>query len=213
MLRGYLYSFNYTKEDSEAIYNHFHQGDDLWCKDDIVDTAKLISTTKTFSNEAVSLAVKMFGGAKSVNKSTKTLKQLGYHILSRRKLSWYSIKKALTESEWIDIQKDIVARKCISGNVVSRCLSTQQIGQNLLFNYMYGCVDSPEEYNSGMCFMEGKESEVWGIQNEMHKEPLTPDAGGKIYAKWHEDGKVAPRERSFHVPDAFMPQLKRVLPK
>lgn len=213
MLRGYLYSFNYTKEDSEAIYNHFHQGDDLWCKDDIVDTAKLIATSKTFSNEAVSLAIKMFGGVMSVNKRTKTLKQLGYHVLSRRKLPWYAIKKSLTESEWIDIHKDIVARKCISGNIVSQCLSTQQIGQNLLFNYMYGCVDSPEEYNSGMCFMEGKESEVWGIQNEMNKEPLAPDADGKIHAKWYENGNVAPRERSFHVPDAFMPRLKRVSQK
>ena len=48
---------------------------------------------------------------------------------------------------------------------------------------MYGCVDSPEEYNSGMCFMEGKESEVWGIQNEMNKEPLTPGADEKNHAK------------------------------
>lgn len=75
---------------------------------------------------------------------------------------------------------------------------------------MYGCVDSPEEYNSGMCFMEGKESEVWGIQNEMNKEPLTPGADEKNHAKWYEDGKVAPRERSFDVPNTFVPQLKRV---
>ena len=43
ILRGYLYSFSYTKEDSEAIYNHYHQGDALWCKDDIVNTAKEIA--------------------------------------------------------------------------------------------------------------------------------------------------------------------------
>ena len=213
MLRGYLYSFDYTKEDSEAIYNHFHQGNDLWCKDDIVDTVKLISSTKTFSNEAVSLAVRMFGGAKSVNKRTKALKHSGYEILSRRKLPWYSVKKTLTEDQWIDVQNNIVARKCISDNNIHHCLSTQQIGQNLLFNYMYGCVDSPEEYNSGMCFMEEKTTPFWGIQNEMNKEPLTPDADGKIHAKWYENGKIAPRARSFQVPDDFNPRLKRVSKK
>lgn len=213
MLRGYLYSFCYTKEDSEAIYNHFHQGDDLWCKDDIVDTTKLISTTKTFSSEAVSLAVRMFGGAKSVNKRTKALKQSGYKIISRRKLPWYSVKKALTEAQWIDIQKDIVARQCNSENTDRQCLSTQQIGRDLLFNYMYGCVDSPKEYNSGMCFMEGKATPVWGIQNEMNKDPLTPDDDGKIHAEWHENGNVAPKTRSFQVPDYFKPRLKWVSPK
>lgn len=185
----------------------------MWCKDDIVDTAKLISTTKTFSNGAVSLAVKMFGDAKSVNKRIKTLKQSGYKVLSRRKLPWHSVKKTLTEEQWINIQKDIVARKYISENKVRQCLSTQQIGQNLLFNYMYGSIDSPEEYNSGMCFMEEKATPFWGIQNEMNKEPLAPNTDGKIHAKWYEKGIIAPRERSFQVPEYFIPRLKRVSQK
>lgn len=143
ILRGYLYSFSYTKEDSETIYNHYHQGDALWCKDDIVDTAKEIASTKTFSSEAVSLAVRMFGGAKSINKRIKTLRLSGVSITSRRKLPWYSIKKSLTEKQWIDIHQNIVARKTVSVNIKRPYLSTQQIGQLLFLNYMYGCVDSP----------------------------------------------------------------------
>ena len=210
ILRGYLYSFSYTKEDSEAIYNHYHQGDALWCKDDIVDTAKEIASTKTFSSEAVSLAVRMFGGAKSINKRVKILKFSGFSITSRRKLPWYSIKKSLTEKQWIDIHQNIVARKSVLGNIERPYLGTQQIGQVLLFNYMYGCVDSPMEYDSGLCFMEGKESPVWGLRNDMDKIPFTPGADGKIHAKWYEDGNIAPRTRSFQVPDDFKPQLKRI---
>lgn len=210
ILRGYLYSFSYTKEDSEAIYNHYHQGDALWCKDDIVDTAKEIASTKTFSSEAVSLAVRMFGGAKSINKRVKTLKFSGFSITSRRKLPWYSIKKSLTEKQWIDIHQNIVARKSVLGNIERPYLGTQQIGQLLLFNYMYGCVDSPMGYDSGLCFMEGKESPVWGLRNDMDKIPFTPGADGKIHAKWYEDGNIAPRIRSFQVPDDFKPQLKRI---
>ena len=210
MLSGFLYSFNYTKEDSEAIYNYFHQGDDLWCKDDIVDTVKAIATTNSFSSEAVSLAVRMFGGTKSINKRIKALKLSGFNIISRRKLPWYSFKKPLTEKQWLNLQQNIVARKYVSNNLIRPYLSTQEIGINLLFNYMYGCVDTPLGYNSGLCFMEGKESQYWGIQHEKNREPYIPDVDGKIHAKWFEDGNVAPRLRSFQIPDYFKPQLKRI---
>lgn len=210
MLRGFLYSFSYTKEDSEAIYNHYHQGGDLWCKDDIVDTAKAISVTNTFSSKAVSLAVRMFGGTKSINMRIKSLKSSGFSIINRRKLPWYSFKKPLPEKQWIDIQQNIVARKYVSDKKDRPYLSTQQIGQELLFNYIYGCVDSPVGYDSGLCFMEGKESSVWGIQNLSNKNPLSPGADDKIHAKWYEDGNVAPRTRSFQVPDSFRSQLIRI---
>ena len=39
---AYLYSFSYTKKDSEDIYRHFHNGADLWCKDVITSYAKKI---------------------------------------------------------------------------------------------------------------------------------------------------------------------------
>lgn len=210
MVSGYLYSFSYTKEDSEAIYNHYHQGDDLWCEDNIVDTAKEIAVTKTFSSEVVSLAVRMFGGAKSINKRIKYLKSSGFSIINRRKLSWYSLKKELTEKQWVAIHQNIVTRKYISGNLVRPYLNTQQIGQELLFNYMYGCVDSPVGYESGLYFMEGKEAPVCGIQNLRNKKTLTLDADDRIHADWYEDGNIAPRTRSFQVPDDFKPQLKRI---
>ena len=210
MLRGFLYSFSYTKADSEAIYNYYHHGGDLWCKDDIVDTAKAIAVTKTFSSEAVSLAVRMFGGTKSINKRIKVLKLSGFSIASRRKLPWYSFKKPLTEKQWKAIQQNIVARKYVSDTIERPYLSTQQIGQELLFNYIYGCVDSPVGYDSGLCFMEGKESSVWVIQNLSNKNPLSPGADDKIHAKWYDDGNIAPRTRSFQVPDSFRPQLTRI---
>ena len=48
------------------------------------------------------------------------------------------------------------------------------------------------------------------LSNEKDKIPLTPGADGKIHAKWYEDGNIAPRTKSFHVPDDFKPQLKRI---
>ena len=51
LISGYLYSFNYSKDDSIEIFNYFHAGEYLWCKDDIVDVAKAIAKTTTFSSE------------------------------------------------------------------------------------------------------------------------------------------------------------------
>ena len=50
---GYLYSFNYTKEDSLEIYNYFDKGKALWCKDKIADYTEMIKQSKEFSYNAV----------------------------------------------------------------------------------------------------------------------------------------------------------------
>lgn len=207
-ISGYLYSFIYTKDDSIGIFNHFHGGEYLWCKDDMVDVAKDIAKTTTFSSEAVRLATKMFDATLSVNKRIKMLRQAGYTLVSQRKQPWASIKRPLTDDQWLDIQSDIVARQYRTEGKVYSAVSTQQIGQELMFNYMYGGVDAPEGYDSGICYMEEKHRPVFGLQSSMHRDPMNPsDDDRLIHAEWFEKGKPAPRTRSFHVPEALKPRL------
>lgn len=103
LISGYLYSFNYTKDDSIEIFNYFHAGEYLWCKDDIVDVAKTIAKTTTFSSEAVRLATKMFDATMSVTKRIDRLRKAGYVFVSRRKQPWASIKKPITDDQWYAI--------------------------------------------------------------------------------------------------------------
>ena len=80
-----------------------------------------------------------------------------------------------------------------------------------MFNYMYGCVDSPEGYDSGLCYMEEKYRPVFGLQSSMYHEPMHPaKEDGKIHAEWHENGNTAPRSKSFQVPESLKPRLVRV---
>lgn len=207
-ISGYLYSFNYTKADSIEIFNSFRQGEYLWCKDDIVDVAKAIAKTTTFSSKAVSLAIKMFDATKSVNKRMKRLRQAGYTLVSQRKQPWASIKRPLTDDQWLAIQSTIVARQYRTEGKVYSTISTQQIGQELMFNYMYGSVDSPEDYDSGICYMEEQSRPVFGLQSSMHHNPMRPnEEDGKIHAEWYEKGNVAPRTKSFHVPETLKPRM------
>lgn len=76
---------------------------------------------------------------------------------------------------------------------------------------MYGSVDSPDDYDSGICYMEEKRRPVFGLQSNMHRDPMSPaDDDRLIHAEWYEKGNPAPRTRSFHVPEALKPQLVKV---
>lgn len=211
LISGYLYSFNYSKDDSIEIFNYFHAGEYLWRKDDIVDVAKAIAKTTTFSSEAVRLATKMFDATMSVTKRIDRLRKAGYVFVSRRKQPWASIKKPITDDQWYAIQSNIVTRQLRSGGKVYSSVTTQEIGQETMFNYMYGCVDSPEGYDSGLCYMEEKYRSVFGLQSSMHHEPMHPaKEDGKIHAEWHENGNTTPRSKSFQVPESLKPRLVRV---
>ena len=208
VVSGYLYSFSYSKEDSQRIFNHFHCGDDLWCKDEAADVAKQIASTNILSSAAVRMASCMFGDRISVTKRMKCLRRMGFKIISRRKQPWVNVRRPLSEDEWLDFQKTILTRKLIVGEKHYPCLSTQEIGSQMMFNCMYGSVDSPKDYDSGISFMEDKELSVWGICNSMDHAPLMPDEKDKkIHALWYEKGKESPRTRSFKMPDSFKPQL------
>lgn len=55
--KGYLYSFSYTKEDSERYLDKMINDRQLWAKDFIAEKTKLIRTTTRFSFDALALAV------------------------------------------------------------------------------------------------------------------------------------------------------------
>lgn len=205
-----MYSFCYTKDDSLKIYNHFHKGQDLWHEDEISITAKEIAATNTISGEAIRLASRMFGAKTSINKRVKSLRQMGFHITSRRKMPWASLGNRLTGEQWHKVLEDIVNRKCISAKKEWSCVDTELIGESLMFNYMYGGVDSPSRYDSGVNFMEEIVQSGCGFNCDMNRCPLVPDTDGKIHAKWYENGIVAPRTKSYRVPDSFMARLVRV---
>ena len=208
---GYLYSFSYTKKDSVDIYKHFHNGADLWCKDEITDYAKKIRDTDTFSSQAVSLATKMFDHSLSTGKRIKQLKHMNFKIVGQTKLEWYGVGHPCSENDWYEIRKDFVQRQSINGDGQKfEYSNTAHIGQELLFNYIYGCTDCPKGYNSGITFMIANEH-TFGLQSERNHSSLKPDAvNGKIHPKWKTMDPNFKEERSFDIPGIFKMHLVKV---
>lgn len=205
---GYLYSFSYTKEDSERIFNKYHESQDLWCKDEIADYAKLIKSTTVFSSQAISLATKMFDHTQSVTKRVKRLKENGYSVTGQSKLQWFNVGHPCTEDDWLKIRKELVQRSNYAeeGKKSEYC-NTSLIGEELLFNYIYGCTDCPQGYDSGMVFEKFNEGTI-GLQTKRDHTPLKPDArDGKIHPEWSTVNSDFKRVRSFEIPDVFKMSL------
>ena len=208
LVNGYLYSFNYNKKDSEMIYAYFNQGTDLWCKDEIAEYAKHIRDTDIFSNRAIKIAIKMFGGFSSVNKAVNRLRLMGYKIVGERHLDWADVGTACSEEEWLGIRNDIFARRYISGNTEHYCITTSHIGEQISIYQMYGSTDAPKGYNSGHEFSLD-ENGVICIANSFHHQHLIPDMKGdmKIHPEWKNIKEKAPKERSFEIPYFLRPRL------
>lgn len=207
---GYLYSFDFTKKDSEDIYNHFHQGKDLWCKDEIADYANMIKKSKTFSSKAVSLATRMFDNTISIGKHTKQLKSNGYVITSISKLPWFNGNHPCNEGQWDVFRKDFVHRNAIVGDKRLDNRTTHMVGEELLFNYIYGSTDCPKDYDSGLAF-ERFDGHTFSFTQDFAHKPMAPDTrDGKIHPLWKKSTSVAPRDRSFEIPEMFKGRLVKV---
>lgn len=208
---GYLYSFNYTKDDSERFYNKFKQGTALWCDDHITQYAEKIKGTKVLSHQAISLASRMFGHTTSTKKRCTQLKKLGYRIDSYRKQAWSGVNLPCDDIQWLNIQKDIVSRSIITENKKYPCINTKFIGEELIFNYMYGCTDCPEGYDSGFSYEEYTDAPIYGLCVDFAHKPLVPDeVDKKIHAAWERINSTAPTTRSFSLPDSFKYKLKKM---
>lgn len=208
---GYLYSFNYTKNESERFYNKFEQGKALWCDDHITQYAENIKETKVLSHQAIVLASRMFGHTISTKKRCNQLKKLGYRIVSYRKHSWFGVNLPCDDAQWLNIQKDIVSRSIITENKKYPCINTKFIGEELTFNYIYGCTDCPEGYDSGFSYEEYINAPKYGLCVDSAHKPLVPDeADKKIHAAWKGINPNAPTVRSFSLPDYFKSKLKKM---
>ena len=203
---SYLYSFSYTKEDSEEVFSYFDNGKSLWVKDEIADIANAINSTKSFSYTAVSRAKKNFSSSKSIKRWITELEIHGYKVTSPNKLRWYQKEEPVSEDEWMKIRKSISHRQILVEDKVYPYRNVKELGIEIYTNLLYGCVDAPQTYDSGVEFMIGYQGVVpyyglrWNTARK-HLEPYTIDH--KIHAQWESLNPNPPITRSFNLPDTF----------
>lgn len=196
-LTGLLYSFSYTREDSERFYNYFDQGTRLWHEDEISRVAREISTTKQFSYDALDKCLRKYfkGTCRERKEIVPKLRAMGCAF--QRESSWKIDAKAL---EWQYIAFEKTGGFTGINNIVQRCTMTKggprkpcRDTQILFAEWMLkltrsGC-KAPEDYASPFENYEFACSGVWGYRFKPYTQaeqtkpnPIT----GKV-DKWQGD--------------------------
>lgn len=199
-LTGLLYSFSYTKEDSERFYSYFDQGTRLWHKDEISRVAREISTTKQFIYDVLDKCLRKYfkGTCRERKEIVPKLRALGCAF--QRESLWKIDDKALAW-QYIAFEKtggvtginDIVQRCTMTqGGPRKSCRDTQILFAEWMLRLTTSGCRAPEDYASPFENHESAGSGVWGYrfkpytQGEQTKpNPLT----GKV-DKWQGDWTI-----------------------
>lgn len=185
--KGYLYSFSYTKQDSERYHDKMINGRQLWAKDFIAERTKLIRDTTRFSFDALFLAVKRYGGGVSLTKMQRQLNAAGIHFSND--LPWN-----LTEGEYQEIamtfekeqKPKLVAQMAQrTMRVEDKTFSTSRLqfeAIQMMLQTLQGGFPSIDGYDSGIAvIIEGtEESPIVGWSFNMARPQTFPDESGKV---------------------------------
>lgn len=120
-LRTTLYSFSFTKEDSETVFNWFKERNPLFFEDDFSRRVDELRASHTFSVAALRIAAKRFSGEcygkqKNAAFCQARLNDMGYHFKDSR-MPWWP-----TDSELVALRRDFneTGRKSILEKIVTR---------------------------------------------------------------------------------------------
>lgn len=209
-LYGYLYSFSYTRKDSEDIFNRFSGENDIWKDDTLASYAAMINDSNSFTHQAISLAVSRWGEGKSISHWVRLLRENGYCEKSINNLPWGKPLIACYKEDLEKIAASIVQRKLIRENKTYDCMDMQVIGETMHFNILYGGVDAPKGYDSGIEFIESEDRTVYALGWNTCHSPATLSLDMKVCPSWKKGNESFAMTRSFVFPDSFKPSLRKI---
>ena len=185
--KAYLYSFSYTKQDSEVYYEEMINKRRIWDKDFIVEKTKLIRDTDVLSIDALVLATKRFGGKSSVAQMQRRMNALGVHFSSM--VPWAlsndersELAKQFGAGQKNAINAQIEQRPSQVGGAMSPVTSLSFVGQQLMLQTIQGgdpCIDG---YDSGIRFKLEDNPPMIGWGFDMNRPQTIPDREGKVTA-------------------------------
>lgn len=182
---GYLYSFNYTKEDSERFYKEYIVQRHVWDKDFIVERTKLIRETKVFSFDALYLTSKRYGHKRTVNQIMNLLMKKSFSFSndvpwSLSSKEFWELNKEFESQQKGSILNQLVSRKTIKEGKEFPTADISMIGSTLMLQILRGGFPSIKGYNSGIeVILEDNPSSV-GWAASMGRKQTVPDESGKI---------------------------------
>lgn len=151
-LKGLLYSFSYTKQDSERILKHFDQSVRLWHEDSISQAAREIADTEHFTHNAYNLAYKRYPTGPGYSELKAELRRLGYSFKQKQRWAlsqgdWRKRLKEYTLKEGFQGINDVVQRQYRIGNKIYDCIDTSFLADYNILTSQSGC-PAPAGYDA-----------------------------------------------------------------
>ena len=199
--KGYLYSFSYSKKDSELFFDEMVNKRHVWDKDFIVEKTKLIRDTDIFTGDALALATKRYGGKATVAKMQKLMNANGIHF--SYDVPW---KLAKEEQNKLAAQFKSGQRALLNSQIIQRGM--QQDGKmypvttlsfaahQLVLQTIQGGEPCIDEYDSGIKFFLEDNPPIVGWGFDTARPQTMPD----------KDGKVSAFDQILKCPDADSPE-------
>lgn len=219
-MTGLLYSFSYTKQDSENIYNFFNEGTTLWHEDDISRVAREIKDAKTFCYHAMNACFKRyFSGNKRARLALLAdLKQQGYTFQKHSLWEMDKVALATKRAEYEQIggasaMSNIVQRETMDKNGIRKhCIDTRTLTSLWMLQFPESGCPAPADYDSPFEYQMSKDNKVWGfsLRNYTQFEQTKPNPVTKKVEKWVGDWRTLKidyhREKKLKLETVRMPR-------
>ena len=185
--KGYLYSFSYSKKDSEEYYNMMINQRNIWEKDFIVDKTHLIRDTTVFTVDALALTNKRYGYGESLGKMQRRMNDIGIHFSGN--VPWHlcaseskSLNEVFEKELKLPLLQQIVHRSMCLEDRYFPIMTLSSIGQQLLLQTIQGGYPCVEGYTSGINITLDEDFAFVGWSFDTARPQTIPDSNGKVTA-------------------------------
>lgn len=189
-LKSLVYSFSYTKQDSEDIFRDFSQGKTLWQDDSIAKLARIINSSTQFSFNAFNACVKTYGDRKKVGAYRDYLRSHGFVLCKTPDYRLSDEANALNQVAVLDYEKDIVFRKIKEADgTIRSCSSLKNVTSQMMLQLIESGCPAPKGYSTNDGFGLENDGKTLMISSQLLESlaQTHPDAVSGKVTRWSGD--------------------------
>ena len=208
-LKSLVYSFSYTRKDSETIFRKFSYGSTLWQDDALARIARKIDDSRQFSYSAFSSCVKVHGNKRLDYRTI--LKKGGYNLCNRPNYILPSEVQLIVDDYYkkgdLCYQSKITSREYrTESGIHKKCLSLNDITPMMMSHLIESGCPAPEGYETENSLEKDQKTQSIAINYtinsgrvQTHPDPVSGKVN-KWIGDWRKDLKIdLNKEKQFGV--------------
>ena len=208
-LKSLVYSFSYTRKDSETIFRKFSYGSTLWQDDALARIARKIDDSRQFSYNAFNSCVKVHGNKRLDYRTI--LKKGGYNLCNRPNYILPSEVQLIVDDYYkkgdLCYQSKITSREYrTESGIHKKCLSLNDITPMMMSHLIESGCPAPEGYETENSLEKDQKTQSIAINYtinsgrvQTHPDPVSGKVN-KWIGDWRKDLKIdLNKEKQFGV--------------